>query len=144
MAVQTGLGATLTAPNGWTTTLYSIGGVDFTAERQEDTHLNNTTKYAEYIHSEIVDHGEFTAEIDWYPDELNPEFTSGLGFLGGAGTLTITFPSNNAAHATAGSISGTGNVIGFATPQLTPRDKTVATITCSFDGKSFTFTSQTT
>lgn len=131
MAVNTGLGATITAwpasasPGNWK--VISISGFNVSVEALDDTSLASTN-FQEMVPADLKAIGPISVECFWNWDEALPT-------VGTAGTFTFSFPDQSDST-DAGNLSGTGFVTEVETPTLTSGEPTTGSITIQFDGKT--------
>ena len=122
---DTGNGATLTLPSG-----YSVALIDITPGKKTlamiDSSTLATTGTRERIPGDLNDVASFTARFKWVPTVAEPT-------LGTVGTCTITLPLYGALT-NAATYSGTGCITGWMPPKLANGELMAGEVTVDFDG----------
>lgn len=137
MAQCTGSGATVTftsigMPTGVTWRVRSVSAMNFSIEALDDTAINSTS-YMEKCFSPLID--AEPVEIELYWDYTAVQAVSGKLFdLGDVGSITITFPTDDAV--TEGNIILTGALTAYSMPAQIHNERTVGTVTFQYDGKT--------
>jgi hypothetical protein len=134
---DTGNSATISfGTSTFTANYHSIGGLEETLDKIEDSHLGTSTRKT-YIPGDLAEPGEIACEFEYDPDDQPP--------IGSAPeTITITYPKPSGASAGA-TLAGTGFIISRKTPDLKNNELMVGEFTIAFDGKTGpTFTAATT
>lgn len=125
----TGQGATLTFSGNisFTVSPRSIGGLRQFVEILDDTNLSSTN-YKESCPDDLIDTDPL--EFEWYFDSSDDPAEPPVGTTG---TLVLTFAPGGSS---ASSITGTGFISEWTSPEQNIGERTVASAQFKFDGKT--------
>ncbi len=130
MAVDTGLGATLTlGTTGSVGVIRSLTLPELTLNDIDTSHLG-TTGQRTYIGGDLVEGGEIVAEV------LFDTLVNALESFGVSETVTITFPISVNGNTTNATLAGTGYIKGQKFPDMQIDELQVYNLTIKVDGQT--------